>query len=110
MTECTLVANDILYMSYYLKEENPITGSITPYTLVTATSIILRMRQYNSTINTINVTMSTLATPSNTLGYCRALVTIPTAGTYTAEVEVYEALERITFPCQIIYKVISELG
>lgn len=109
MAETTLVANDVLYLSFYLKEEDATTGSITAYNLSGANNIIFRMREVNATINTINAAMETIASPSATLGYCRVLVTIPSAGTYNAEIEIYEVLNNVTFKCQT-YKVLSDFG
>ena len=110
MDQYTLVANDILYLAYYLKEKDPTTGSITAYDLSSSNSIWFRMRRYNETINSVSGTMSTLTSPANSLGFCRILATIPsTIGNYYSEVEVYEATERITWKGPT-YQIIEELG
>ena len=110
MPEHTLISNDILYLAFYLQEEDPTTGSSTYYNLSGASSIWFRMRKYGNTINAISGAMSTVVTPSNALGYCRILATIPsTIGTYYSEVEVYTSSERITW-IGPVYKIKEELG
>jgi len=105
----TLVERDVYNIGFYLKQEDPTTGSLTPYTLATASSIVFRMRDYDSTVNTVSAVMGTVASPSNTLGYCKALVTIPVNGTYSSEVSVYESTDIITWEGPKYY-VVPELG
>lgn len=109
MTQYTLIANDILYISFYLKEKDPSTGSITPYDLSSANSIVVRIRQYRTSTNTLELAMSTIATPAASLGFCRVLATVPSAGTYSSEVQVYDAGEAITWRGPV-YIVDEELG
>jgi hypothetical protein len=97
MDQYTLVSGDVYYLSFYLKERDPTTGSVTPYDLSTANSIWFRMREYGQSTNTISVQMSTVSSPSCTLGFCRVLATIPSAGKYYSEVEVYEGTENKTW-------------
>ena len=97
MDQFTLVANEILYLAFYLKEKDPTTGSITPYDLSSANSIVLALREYNSTINTLTLTMSTVSSPSCTLGYCRVLATIPGANNYYSQIHVYATTEKLTW-------------
>jgi len=85
----TIKAGDIQYLAFYLKERDRTTGSITAYNLASASTITFRMKLYGSTVNALTITMSTVSSPSNTLGYCRGLATIPTVlGNYTSEIEV----------------------
>jgi hypothetical protein len=109
MSQYTLVANDVLYIAFYLKEEDPIYGSITPYDLSSASSIYFRLREYNSSTNALNALMNTLPSPSNTLGYCRVMVTVPSSGTYTSETEVYVNNLHTTWKGPV-YIVEGELG
>ena len=97
MDQFTLVANEILYLAYYLKEKDPTSGSITPYDLSSANSIVFALREYNSTINTLTLTMSTVSSPSCTLGYCRVLATIPDANNYYSQIHVYTSTEKLTW-------------
>ena len=97
MDQFTLVANEILYLAFYLKEKDPTTGSITPYDLSSANSIVFALREYNSTINTLTLTMSTVSSPSCTLGYCRVLGTIPDANNYYSQIHVYTSTEKLTW-------------
>jgi hypothetical protein len=109
MDQYTLVAGDVQYLSFYLKEKDPTTGSITAYDLSSASSIWFRMREYNTTINTLSLQMSTVSSPSCTLGFCRVLATIPSEGNYSSEIEVYESTQRITWKGPT-YQIIEELG
>uniref|UniRef100_A0A6M3XLX3 Uncharacterized protein n=1 Tax=viral metagenome TaxID=1070528 RepID=A0A6M3XLX3_9ZZZZ len=109
MNEHTVTTNDIEYISVFLKEKDRTTGSITPYDLSIASSIVFRMRQYGETINTISVVMNTISSPANTLGFCRCLATFPAVGTYSSEIEVSEGVQRITWTGDI-FIVIRELG
>ena len=97
MDQFTLVANEILYLAYYLKEKDPTSGSITPYDLSSANSIVFALREYNSTINTLTLTMSTVSSPSCTLGYCRVLATIPDDSNYYSQIHVYTSAEKLTW-------------
>jgi len=97
MSQYTLISGDIQYISFYLKEEDPTSGSITAYDLTTQNSIWFRMRSYGDITNTLSLAMSTVSTPNATLGYCRVLATIPSRGTYSSEVEVFESTEHITW-------------
>jgi hypothetical protein len=106
MYEITLVENDVQYLAFYLKEKDPISGSISPYNLSNASSIVFRMRKYGETANAIE-TMCEIVDAAK--GYCRALVTIPPAGTYCSEVEVFESSQRITW-IGPIYIVKPQLG
>ena len=106
MTQFTVTTNDVFYIGYKLKEKDPTTGSITFYTLDTASSIVFRMRLYGATANAIEAQMETVDAST---GYCRALVTIPVAGDYYSEIEVYETTGPITWKGSI-YHVESELG
>jgi len=106
MSQITLVENDIQYLGFYLKEQDKITGSITPYDLSNASSIVFRMRKYGETANAIETTCEIVEASK---GYCRALVTIPPPGTYYSEVEVYESAQHITWIAPI-YVVKSQLG
>jgi len=96
----TLVANDVLYLSFYLQEKDNLTGSITYYDLSTANSIVFRMRKYGSSTNAISEPMEIVTA---TLGYCRVKVTVPTAGTYYSEIEVFETSQNITWTGPIYY-------
>ena len=97
MDQFTLVANEILYLAFYLKEKDPTTGSITPYDLSSANSIVFALREYNSTINILTLTMSTVSSPSCTLGYCRVLATIPAANNYYSQIHVYTSTATLTW-------------
>lgn len=105
----TLTTNDIKYIEFYLKEEDTVSGSITCYDLTTQNSIWFRMRKYGSSTNAVSGAMSTIASPHATLGYCRILSTIPSVGTYSSEVEVYESTEQLTWDGPI-YIIKGELG
>jgi len=109
MTKYTLTTNDVKYIEVYIKDKSEITGSITPHDLSGADSIVFRMRLYGSTANAIEVSMETVATPSCTLGFCRALVTIPAIGNYVSEYEVFEGINHDTWEGHT-YKVRDELG
>jgi hypothetical protein len=86
----TLVAGDVHYLSFYLKDKDVTTNSITYTNLSDTSSIVLRMRKYGASTNCIEVNCYTVTTPSNTLGFCRALVTIPAeSGEYYSEIEVF---------------------
>ena len=106
MTKYTLTQSDILYLSFYLKDEDPISGSITAYDLSEAKTINFYMRKYGATTNTIATTCEIVTA---TLGICRAKVTVPVEGEYYGEVEVIEADQRVTFG-PIYFKVREELG
>jgi hypothetical protein len=85
----TIKAGDVQYFNFYLKERDRNTGSITPYNLNGSGTITFRMKVYGNTVNALTLTMSTVSIPSNTLGYCRVLATVPTIlGNYTSEIEV----------------------
>ena len=112
MTQFTLVSGDIEYLSFTLKNEDTTTGSISFMDLSQASTITLRMRKYDSTINTISAICSTIANPSATSGYCRALVTIPTELTvcsYFSEIEVKTQTEIITWIGNV-YTIVPSLG
>jgi hypothetical protein len=94
MVEITLVENDIQYLAFYLKVKDPVSGSITPYDLSDVSAIVFRMRKYGETANAIETTCEIVDASK---GYCRALVTIPPAGTYYSEVEVFELMQHITW-------------
>ena len=107
MTQYTIVEGDIQYLGFYLKDKDPVTGTITAHTLATANSIIFKMWAYGDTIATITTLMSTVATPANTTGYCRVLVTIPAEGDYYSKITVYDGSEKITWLGHT-YKVASQ--
>ena len=109
MSQYTLIAGDVQYLSYYLKEKDPTSGSITYFNLTTQDSIWFRMRKYGESTNTLSLAMGTVSSPHATLGYCRVLVTVPVAGTYSSEIEVYETTERLTWPGNI-YVIKEALG
>ena len=111
MTQYTLVSADVLYIAFYLKEEDPTTGSITAYDLSTASSIVFSMRNYNASTNTISGTMETINITGslNTDGFIRKLCTIPSVGTFRSEVEVFSGAEKVTWKGPI-YLVTSELA
>jgi len=106
LDQYTLVSGDVQYLSFYLKEKDPTTGSISAYDLSSASTITFRMRRYGTTINTIEENMSIVDASS---GYCRILVTVPTSGRYFSEVEVQESLQNITWTGPL-YIVVEELG
>jgi len=106
MSQIDVYEGDITYISFYLKDENPITGSITYHDITTANSIVFRMRKYGDTINTIEEEMDIV---TGTLGYCRVLVTIPPSGTYSSEVEVFETSGHITWTGPV-FNVLEALG
>lgn len=84
----TLVAGDIQYLSYYLRNVNKINGSITYQDLTNSDTITFRLRKFGETVNAIDVVASIV---DSTIGYTRALVTIPTVSEgadYYSEVEV----------------------
>ena len=106
MSAISVTEGDVLYLSFYLKDKDPVTGSITYHDISGASSIVFRMRKYYSSSNTIETTMEVV---TGTLGYCRVLVTIPTEGTFSSEVEVFEAGQNITWEGPV-YVVRGELG
>jgi len=104
--ETELVESDIKYLTFYIMEKDPISGSLSYYDLSGASSIVLRLRKYNETSNALEVTM---VVTNPTLGLCRVLATIPPAGRYESEIEVYEAEEHNTWKGPVL-KVRSQLG
>jgi hypothetical protein len=107
MNQFTLIAGDIQYLSFYLKEEDNMSGSITYADITLASSIVLRLRKYGESTNTV---MGTCEILDGTLGKCRMLVTIPTiTGDYQSEVEVFIGGERLTWKGNTYY-IHNELG
>ena len=94
MTKYTLTEYDVVYLTFYLKEKDPITGAISPYDLSYAHTINFYMREMNSSTNIIS---STCEIVTDTLGICRIKVTVPVSGDYIAEIEVQEIAQTITF-------------
>ena len=90
----TLTESDVVYVSFYLMDEDPLSGSLTYHTLSGADSIVFRMRKYGATANAIEATMAVVDASQ---GYCRVLVTVPSAGIYESEVEVYEGAIALTW-------------
>jgi len=106
MSAIEVYEGDVLYLSFFLKEKDLTTGSITYHDISGASSIVFRMRKYDTSTNTISTTMEIV---TGTLGYCRCLVTIPSSGTYNSEIEVYEGSQHITWEGPI-YNVLEALG
>ena len=94
MSRYTLTEGDILYLTFYLKDKDPISGSVVPHNLSSAESINFYMRKYGANANAISTNCEIV---SATLGICRTLVTVPVYGNYYSEIEVTEAEEKITF-------------
>jgi len=105
----TLVAGDIVYLAYYLKEKDLITGSISYFDITNADTITLRIREYGLSSNTIETTCQIV---TGTLGYCRAKVTVPIVSTptyYQGEVEVVSSGQITTWK-NLNYLVTPQLG
>jgi len=105
----TLVSGDIVYLSFYLKEKDPLSGSISYYDITDAQTINLRLRKYGETVNAIETTCEVI---TGTLGYCRAKVTVPVVSsptTYEGEVEVIEAGQITTWK-NVNYIITPQLG
>lgn len=102
MGQSTLIANDVQYVSFYIKEKDETTGSITVYDLSSASSIVFTMIDYRTGVTTLELTMSTVPSPSCTLGFCRVFCTIPAVGTYSTRVKVYDAGEGLTWKGPVI--------
>jgi hypothetical protein len=64
------------------------------------------MRKYGETANAIETTCEIVDASK---GYCRVLVTIPPAGYYYSEVEVFESAQHVTWIAPT-YIVKSQLG
>jgi len=101
-----LVQDDRQYLEFYLYDKNPLNGATVPHTLTGISSINFYMYSYDSDVATISTTCSV---EDATLGCCKAFVTIPVAGRYKAEVEVYEGSQRLTWG-KIYYTVEGDLG
>jgi hypothetical protein len=101
-----LIQDDIQYLEFYLYDKNPLSGATVPHTLSNINSINFYMYSYDSDTAIIATTCSV---ENATLGYCKAFVTIPVAGRYEAEVEVFEGNQRLTWN-KIYYTVKSDLG
>jgi len=86
--------NDIVYLTFYLKDKDPITGSISPHNLSSALTISFYLRAYDANVNTIETTCEVV---NASQGICRTRVTIPAHGDYYGEVEVIEPKTRITW-------------
>jgi len=106
MTKYTLTESDILYLTFYLKDKDGITGSITPHDLSNAQTINFYMRKQGASTNTISNTCEIV---TDSLGICRVKVTVPVNGDYVGEVEIIEAGQRITFG-PVYFVVREELG
>jgi len=106
MNAIDVFEGDVLYLTFYLKEKDLTTGSITYYDISGANSIVFRMRKYGETVNTISSTMEIV---TGSLGHCRVLTTIPSSGTYSSEIEVYEGSQHITWQGPV-YNVLEALG
>lgn len=92
--EIVVTSGDVLYLEFYLKDEDPTTGEVTPHDLSLVNSVVFKMYKYGENTLTLEATMDVIS-PSE--GYVRALVTIPPGGTYFSEVVVNKAPERITW-------------
>lgn len=106
--EFTLYQNDVHYLSFYLKEKDPTTGSVSAYDLSSASSVVLTIRKYGSTLNSSTISLTFSSSP--TTGYCRGLSTISWGtGKYYSQVEVFEGLQKITWsgPTYIVAKELS---
>ena len=104
----TLKTGEVLYLEFYLQEKDPTSGSITGYDLSSSSSIVFSMREYNSTINTLTLTMSTVTSPSCTIGFCKVLATIPAVNEYYSQICVYMPLEKLVWNGPV-YKVEKRL-
>ena len=105
LPEIDLIENDVHYISFVLKEKDLTTGAISVYDLSNVSQINFYMRQYGSTVNTIEATCEVVTA---TLGLCRVRVTVPTEGTYSSQIEVIESGQTITWKGPII-NVIGEI-
>lgn len=106
--EFTLYLNDVHYLSFYLKEKDSTTGSITAYDLTSASSVVLTVRKYGTTINSSTISLTFSSAP--TTGYCTGLSTINWGnGKYYSQVEVFSGLEKITWEGPV-YIVVGELS
>jgi len=109
MSSRTLVSGDIVYLSFYLKEEDPLTGSISCYDITSAQTINFRLRKYGELTNTIE---STCEVVIGTLGFCRVKVTVPIVSyptAYEGEIEVIEPGQITTWK-NINYIITPQLG
>jgi len=105
MSECTLVENDVQYLSFYLMDKDRVTGSISYHDLSNVEGIVFRMKKYGATSYTISASMEVV---NATLGYCRVKVTIPASGKYYSEIEVREDGQTITWIGNV-YHVVREI-
>jgi len=107
MIERTLVAGDIQYLEFILKDVDLVTGSVSVHNLSYADTITFRLRKYGETINTIEANCEVVSASE---GKCRVLVTIPTEiGSYHGEVEVVEGQNVITWK-GLYYRIVRQLG
>ena len=97
---CTITEGDVKYLAFYLMDYDPITGSLSYHDLSGADSIVFRMRKYRASSNAIDTTASIV---NASLGYCRVLVTVPVAGTYETELEVFEGTLHDTWVGPVYY-------
>jgi len=104
--EVALIEGDVQYLAFYLTEKDMITGSLGYYDLSNVSSIVFRMRRYGETANAIETACEIVDASK---GYCRALVTVPPAGYYYSEVEVFESGQHITWIAPT-YIIKSQLG
>jgi len=86
--------NDIVNLTFYLRDKDPITGSISPHNLSCALTISFYLRAYDANVNTIETKCEVV---NANLGICRTRVTIPAHGDYYGEVEVIEPETKITW-------------
>ena len=92
MTETTLVAGDYgYYLTFYLKEYNPLTALTSSFDLTNANTINFKAQKYGET----TLKVSGICNPvTATLGICRYQVQsgdFDSAGDYISEVEVVES-------------------
>jgi hypothetical protein len=110
ITKQTLVALDIEYLSFYLKDKDTIAATTLPTDISSANSIVLRLRLEGEATNSVNVPCSIV---TGTLGYCKAMVTIPAVTDNTncqSEVEVFFSNGEIITWIGNTYVIVPELG
>lgn len=95
MVSHTVAAGDSDYVTFYLKDKNPTTGSITFHDLSSANSVNFYLRKYGEPTN---YALSPMAIVTASLGYVRCLVNFPaTLGTYYSQIRIFDGLSTITW-------------
>lgn len=102
----TLVQDDVQYIEAYLFDKDPLTLSNVPHTMSNVSSINFYMSDYQD----VTAVRTTCAVITSTLGLVRTgMFTVPVAGEYKAEFEVFESNQKLTWR-GLYYKIEPDIG